>query len=83
MKMIMSNFIDDAERHAELYNAYTPRQRLLLEIVKDSRLKIEDSHLKIFGNEELYTRLKAVGICKAEIDWLTCTGRLLPSFYFI
>ena len=67
--MNMSNFIDDAERHAE----YTPRQRLLLLIV-------EDSHLKIFGNEELYTRLKAVGICKAEIDWLKRTGHLLPGF---
>ncbi len=40
--MIMSNFIDDAERHAELYNAYTSRQRLLLVIVEDLRLKIED-----------------------------------------
>ena len=76
----MSNFIDEAERHAELYNAYTSRQRLLLVIVEDLRLKIEDSHLKIFGNEELYTRLKAVGICKAEFDWLTRTGRLLPGF---
>ena len=71
--MIMSNFIDDAERHAELYNAYTSRQRLLLVIVEDLRLKI-------FSNEELYTRLNTVGICKAEIDWLKRTGHLLPSF---
>ena len=78
--MIMSNFIDDAERHAELYNAYTSRQRLLLVIVEDSHLKIEDSHLKIFGNEELYTRLNAVGICKAEINWLKRTGHFLPGF---
>ncbi len=71
--MNMSNFIDDAERHAE----YTPRQRLLLLIVEDSRLKIEDSHLKIFGNEELYTRLNAMGVSVAEIDWLKRTGRFL------
>ena len=75
----MSNFIDDSERHAELYNAYTSRQRLLLVIVEDLRLKIEDSHLKIFGNEELYTRLNAVGVSVAEINWLKRTGRLLPS----
>ena len=78
--MIMSNFIDDAERHAELYNAYTPRQCLLLEIVEDLRQKIEDIHLKISGNEELYTRSNEVGISEAEINWLKRTGRLLPSF---
>ncbi len=78
--MIMSNFIDDAERHAELYNAYTPRQRLLLVIVEDLRLKIEDIHLKISGNEELYTRLNAMGVSVAEIDWLKRTGHLLPGF---
>jgi len=71
--MIMSNFIDEAERHAELYNAYTPRQRLIFELV-------EDSHLEISGNEESYTKLNAVGIYNAEIDWLKRTGHLLPSF---
>ncbi len=78
--MIMSNFIDEAERHAELYNAYTPRQRLLLVIVDDLRLKTEDVHLKISGNEEMYTRLNAVGVSVAEIDWLKRTGHFLPSF---
>ena len=77
--MIMSNFIDDAERHAELYNAYTPRRCLLLEIVEDLRQKIEDIHLKISGNKELYTRLNAVGVSEAEINWLKRTGRFLPS----
>ena len=71
--MVMSNFIDEAERHAELYDVFTPRQCLLLELV-------EDLHLKISGNEESYTKLNAVGICNAEIDWLKRTGRLLPSF---
>ncbi len=78
--MIMSNFIDDAERHAELNNAYTPRQRLLLEIVEDLRIIIEELHLKISGNEELYTRLNAVGVSVTEINWLKRTGHFLPSF---
>ncbi len=70
--MIMSNFIDEAERHVELYKAYTPRQRLIFELVEDLRLKIS-------GNEESYTKLNAVGICNGEIDWLKRTGHLLPS----
>ena len=70
--MIMSNFIDEAERHAELYDAYTPRQRLIFELVDDLRLKIS-------GNEELYTRLKALGVSVAEINWLKRTGSFLPS----
>ncbi len=71
--MIMSNFIDEAERHAELYNVYTPRQRLILELVEDLRLKISI-------NDELYTKLNEMGINNDEIDWLKRTGRLLPSF---
>ncbi len=68
----MSNFIDEAERHAELYDAYTPRQRLIFELVDDLRLKIS-------GNEELYTRLNALGVSVAEINWLKRTVRFLPS----
>ncbi len=71
--MIMSNFIDEAERHAELYNVYTPRQLLILELVEDLRLKISI-------NDESYTKLNAMGICNDETDWLKRTGRLLPSF---
>ena len=71
--MIMSNFIDEAERHAELYNVYTPRQRLILELVEDLRLKISI-------NDELYTKLNEMGINNDEINWLKRTGRLLPSF---
>ena len=71
--MIMSNFIDESERHAELYNVYTPRQHLIFELVEDLRLKISI-------NDESYTKLNAMGICNDEIDWLKRTGRLLPSF---
>ncbi len=77
--MIMSNFIDEAERHAELYDAYTPRQRLIFELVEDLRKIIDDLHLNISGNEELYTRLNALGVSVAEINWLKRTGRFLPS----
>ena len=71
--MIMSNFIDEAERHAELYNVYTPRQHLILELVEELRLKISI-------NDESYTKLNEMGIYNDEIDWLKRTGRLLPSF---
>ena len=70
--MILSNFIDEAERHAELYNAFTPRQRLILEAVEDSRLNGSD-------NEEMHAKLNTVGINKVEVDWLNRTGRFLPS----
>lgn len=40
--MIMSNFIDETERHAELYQAYTPSQQTILEIVEGSSLVIKD-----------------------------------------
>ena len=36
--MVMSNFIDDAERHAELYDEFTPRQRSVLELVAEATL---------------------------------------------
>ncbi len=71
--MAMSNFIDETERHAELYNAYTPRQRLILEIVEDLRQNFS-------GAEVMYTHLNAVGASVAEINWLKRTGHFLPSF---
>ncbi len=70
--MIMSNFIDETERHAELYGTFTPRQHLILEAVEDSRLNGSD-------NEEMYAILNTVGINKAEVDWLKRTGRFLPG----
>ena len=53
--MIMSNFIDEAERHAELYHAYTPRQRLILGIIQESRQGFS-------GNGHVYERLDAIGV---------------------
>ena len=70
--MIMSNFIDETERHAELYGTFTPRQRLILKAVEDLRLNGSDK-------EEMYAKLNTVGINKVEVDWLKRTGRFLPS----
>ncbi len=67
--MIMSNFIDEAERHAELYHAYTPRQRFILDIIEESRHEFP-------GNEKVYRRLHAIGASESEIHWLKRTGRL-------
>ena len=67
--MIMSNFIDEAERHAELYNAYTPRQRLILEVVEDSRLNVSN-------DKEINPKLNAAGVSESEINWLQRTGHI-------
>jgi len=67
--MIMSNFIDEAERHAELYNAYTPRQRLILEIIEDSRLNVSN-------DKEFNPILNAAGVSESEINWLKRTGHI-------
>ncbi len=72
MAMIMSNFIDEAERHAELYDAYTPRRRLILDITEESRRGFP-------GNEEVYRRLHAIGASESEIHWLKRTGHFLPG----
>ncbi len=67
--MIMSNFIDEAERHAELYNAYTSRQRLILEIIEDSRLNVSN-------DKEINPILNAAGVSESEINWLKRTGHI-------
>ena len=67
--MIMSNFIDEAERHAELYNAYTQRQRLILEIIEDSRLNVSN-------DKEINPKLNAAGVSESEINWLQRTGHI-------
>ena len=70
--MVISNFIDEKERHAELYNAYTPRQRLILDTIEASRRECS-------GNEDLYRRLDAIGASASEIHWLKRTGHFLPG----
>ena len=71
--MIMSNFIDETERHAELYQAYTPRQQTILEIVEGSSLVSKD-------DEEVLLALQANHVSDSEIHWLKRTGHYLPVY---
>ena len=65
-----SNFIDETERHAELYDAFTPRQLHIMAIIDE--LHITQGHY-----ENLQTKLRAVGVSDIEIHWLQRTGRVM------
>jgi len=71
--MIMSNFIDESERHAELYQTYTPRQERILKIVNGS---------KAVGNDGAYVllQLQTNRVSESEIHWLKRTGHYLPAY---
>ncbi len=71
--MIMSNFIDEAERHAELYDAFTPRQQRVLKIVTEATLAPrDDAYIRAF----LHTN----HVTDSEIHWLERTGHYLPNY---
>lgn len=71
--MIMSNFIDESERHAELYGDYTQRQKYVLELVgKITRERRSD--------KEVQDSLLKKGITCPEIHWLMRTGHYLPLY---
>ncbi len=71
--MAMSNFIDERERHAELYGTYTRRQKDVLVLVKTG-------FSKTTHHERLMKNLQIQGITDAEIGWLKRTGHVLPSY---
>ena len=71
--MIMSNFINEAERHAELYGKYTDRQRYVLEVVKP----LTNTTIT---NEQPIESLNIQEISNSEIEWLKRTGHLLPAY---
>ena len=71
--MIMSNFINEEERHAELYGKYTDQQRHVLEVVKP----LTNTTIT---NEQSIESLNIQGISNSEIEWLKRTGHLLPSY---
>ena len=71
--MIMSNFIDEAERQAELYEKYSKRQQDLLEITKSL------SNLTI-NSEQMTKQLHSTGISDIEIAWLKRNGHVLPAY---
>ena len=66
----MSNYIDEAERRAELYNEFTPRERLLLEITERVRRAGRNK-------ESMRSHLYPYKISDADIEWLRRTGRLV------
>ena len=71
--MVMSNFIDERERHAELYGLYTKRQHDVLELIKSISSKT-------MNNDRLVESLRIQGITDTEISWLKRTGHVLPTY---
>jgi len=61
--MIMSNFVDKADWHAELYGSYSPRQQTLLAVVEQANSQLSDK-------ESIRNVLHAVYASVAEINWL-------------
>lgn len=81
---IVWNFIDETERHAELYNLFTPRELDVLHVLEDLQ---EVTHLlrttdEIDSEEEtpdIHALLRKWGVTRAEIGWLERTGRIPPE----
>ena len=67
--MTMSNFIDEAERHAELYGSYNTRQQMLLAVVERIPNQLADK-------EHIRNALHAINASSAEINLLQRTGHL-------
>ena len=68
--MEISNFIDETERHVELYGDFTPHQRNLMEIVDELYAEHEDY-------DWVQTDLLESGVSDAELQWLRRTGRVV------
>jgi hypothetical protein len=71
--MVMSNFIDERERHAELYGLYTKRQHDVLELIKSVSSKT-------MNHDRLVESLRIQGITDTEISWLKRIGHVLPTY---
>ena len=70
----MFNFIDDAERHAELYDAFIPRQQRALDILTLATLTSRDD---AYVREFLHTN----HVTDSEIHWLERTGHYFPIMH--
>ena len=70
--MIMSNFISESERHAELYGTYTYEQSSALEIVQE-KIAHKNNHQPILN------LLHELNIGEEEIHWLERTGRITKT----
>ncbi len=66
--MIISNFIDESERHTELFFDFSIRQIFILRMVK------------VFNNQRINETLKHYYLCRfitnEELHWLERTGRI-------
>ena len=67
--VVLSNFIDETERHAELYGYNSQRQQMLLAVVEQVKSKSPD---KEYIKDTLY----AVNASVTEINWLQRTGHI-------
>jgi len=70
--MIMSNFISESERHAELYGTYTYEQSSALEIVQEN-IAHKNSYKPILN------LLHEHNVGEEEIHWLERTGRITKT----
>ena len=68
----MSNFIDESERHAELYGTYTYEQSTALEIVQEN-IAHRNHHKPILN------LLHEHNVSEEEIHWLERTGRITKT----
>ena len=69
--MIMSNFISESERHAELYGTYTYEQSSALEIVQEN--------IAHKNNQPMLNLLHEHNVGEEEIHWLERTGRMTKT----
>jgi len=70
--MIMSNFISESERHAELYGTYTYEQFSAIEIVQKN-----SAHKN--NHKPIVNVLHEHNIGEEEIHWLERTGRITKT----
>jgi len=70
--MIMSNFISESERHAELYGTYTYEQSSALDIVQENM-----AHKNNLA--PIVDLLHARNVSDEEIHWLERTGRITKT----
>ena len=68
----MSNFIDESERHAELYGTYTYEQSSALDIVQENMAHKNNS-------VPIVDLLHARNVSDEEIHWLERTGRITKT----
>lgn len=71
--MAMSNYIDESERHSELYGMFTERQSFLLSLIAIAK---HDRN----NNEAVQQLLFENSVTDSEIGWLKRTGHYLPVY---